>query len=184
MEDQQNITTDGFINPDYYKSATLDIIQRTITEYGYNPDKITANHLVALFRACYHALFEPKNNVFCNNKCNIPYNETNITTLYKIYLDICEQYVCMPSNYGFSRYTGIQEDTLLKYVTAARLETQRKRADFIQNKLSDTPIGATVLANNDRETGLMYNRQNLIERETVKQGLTVQDFVKIAQQDG
>ena len=181
METMQNITADGFINPDYYKQATLDVINRTIEQYNYNPDKITANHLRACLRACYHAIFEPASTNWQNHKCNIPYNKENITALYNIYLDICEQYVVIPSCYGFSRYTGIDENTLHDYVTAAKSETRKTRADYIQNKLSDTPIGAAVLANNDQDTGLMYNRQNLIERETVKQGLTVNDFVKIAQ---
>ena len=180
IDTQINISDNGDINATYYKQATLDIINRTIQEYNYNPEKITSNHLIALLRACYHALFEPTNTDWCNHRCNIPYTENNISILYNIYLDICEQYICIPSNYGFYRYTGIKEDTLLKYVTASRLETQQKRANFIQNKLSENPIGIVTLANNDKDTGLLYNRQNMIEKETIKQGLTLNDFVKIS----
>ena len=36
------------------------------------------------------------------------------------------------------------------------------------NGLFDTPLGKTVLANNDPETGLMFARQNMITAHEVK----------------
>ena len=178
-----NLDSDGFINSAYYKNASLDVIQREAEQNNIDLNKISANKLRALLRSCYHSIFEPDKRIYCNNACNIPYSEENINRLLSVYIEICELYSCIPSLMGFERYSGIQEDTLKKYVTVAGSLMCKMRKDYIQNALSDTPVGQIALANNDIDTGLMYNRQNMIERETVRQGLTLNDFVKISQKD-
>lgn len=175
-----NYNQDGSINTSYYKNACIDIIERTATERGLDLNKITTIQLKPLLRACYEALFKPEKTTFNNYKCNIKYNTPNITALLDLYINICENYNCIPSLYGFERFTGITEDTTQKYVTGSRLELLKSRRSFIQDKLTESNIGIITLANNDNDTGLMYNRQNMVERETIKQGLTLNELVKIS----
>lgn len=178
-----NIDTNNQINTEYYKNATIDIIQRCISDSGNDPNKITANQLRAYFRQAYYTLFKPDKPTIANNQNNIPYTSSNIEKLFNIYIDVCEMFSCIPSVYGFTRYTGIEEPTLYKYVTAARLQMLKSRKDYLQNMLSNTPIGGIALANNDQDSGLMYNRQNILDKQTIQQNISVSDFVKIAQND-
>ena len=182
MDTIQNINADGLINPDYYKNAINDICQRSIDEL-YPDTKITNNHMLAIMDCIYSSLFKPTHNLPNNQKCNIPYNTYNLTTLLNIYIELYNKYLCLPSMYSFSCMTGIDEPIINQYVTAARFKLSNNRRDKVQGKLYNSPLGVTVLANNDIDTGLMYNRQNMIDNQTVKQGLTVNDFVKISQQD-
>ena len=179
-KDNENLNADGFIDYNFYKNACIDIIERVADERGYDVYKLNANQLKSLLRECYYSLFQPEKTTFCNYKCNIPYNTDNITTLLDVYTSICEKYNCIPSLFGFERFSGITEDSTMKYVTASRLELIKLRKDYIQNKLTETPVGVIALANNDVDSGLMYNRQNIVERETIKQGLSLNDFVKIS----
>ena len=180
MDYTVNVNEDGYINKAYYKNASLDIIQRQIQDKQLDPNKITANQLKALFRQCYYSLFEPETNNFPPYNANIPYNTKNIEILLSIYTEICEIYSCIPSLYGFTRFTGIEEETIQKYVTAARLEMVKARKDYVQNSLSNSQVGTIALANNDTDTGLMYTRQNLVDKQTIQQNITLKDFVRIS----
>ena len=180
MNDNISLDESGNINKLYYYNATLDIIRREAEQDSIDLNKITANQLRAYLRICYHILYEPRKAQHYNNACIIPYTEDNILLLLYLYIEVCERFSCIPSLLGFERYTGIQEDTVKKYVTSVSSLIGKMRKDFIQNKLSDNPIGVVTLANNDQDTGLLYNRQNMIEKETIKQGLTLNDFVKIS----
>lgn len=180
MNTLQNIDSNGVINPAYYKTACIDIIERTAAERGIDLNKITSNQLKSLLRECYYTLFKPEKNSFPNYRCNIPYTTDNITALLELYIDLNDKYNCIPSLFGFERFCGITEDTTLKYVTGSRLELLKLRKLYIQNKLTESPVGVIALANNDQDSGLMYNRQNIVDHETIKQGLTVNDFVKIS----
>ena len=75
------------------------------------------------------------------------------------------------------------EGAYLEDKAGAKSEIVNNRKELVQNKLYDSPLGVTVLANNEASVGLMYNRQNIIDKQTVAQNITVKDFVKIAQKD-
>ena len=118
-----------------------------------------------------------------NRNCNIQYTETNISVLLEIYTSICRDFIIMPSLYGFSLLTGIQEDTVKSIVTPASLEILNSRREYIRNKLADNNLGVTVLANNDPSVGLLYTRQNAIETQAIRQGLSLSDLKPITQKD-
>ena len=80
---------------------------------------------------------------------------------------------------GFEYYTGIDDETVIKYVTSAPFEITKARKNNIQNALSNTTVGQITLANNDGDTGLMYTAQNMIQSEQIKQGLSVSDLYKL-----
>ena len=77
--------------------------------------------------------------------------------------------------------TGISEDALERYLTAGKSEVSKTRKEMVQNKLYETPIGVTVLANNEESVGLMYNRQNMIDKQTVSRNISLSDIRQIAQ---
>ncbi|MBP5411805.1 MAG: hypothetical protein J6Y47_00965 [Bacteroidales bacterium] len=77
--------------------------------------------------------------------------------------------------------TGITEETIQNYVTDARIAITNNRREKVQGKLYNSPLGVTVLANNDIDTGLLYNRQNIIDHESVKQGISFNDLCKLTE---
>ena len=175
MTDEQ-----GHLDEGQYLNAITDIINRTIDEYGYDPKHITANHLNACFTACRRALFDKP--TYATQRYNTDlslYTTDNMEALFRVYLNICERFVCIPSLYGFYRLTGIEEETTVKMLTPSSIEILKSRKEYIQNKLADSTLGVTVLANNDSSVGLMYTAQNQIRQETIKQGLTMSNLPKL-----
>lgn len=183
METSANYNPDGTLNIDYYRNATIDIIEREAEREGINPAKMTANDLRAYLREAYHSIFEPKpgeRGRYQNEKCNIyPYTEDKLKSLLDLYIDICARYRSIASMAGFGYYTGIDDETLTKYVTSAPFAISKARKNNIQNALSNTTVGQITLANNDADTGLMYTAQNMIQSEQIKQGLSVSDLYKL-----
>ena len=165
------------INPAYYKNVLVDYIQRF--KEDHNTDKLTNNNMLAICQDIQENVFAQRTNKQYNNNCNIPYSTHNITALFLIYKSVCLKYGCIPSMYGLSILTGIAEDTIKKYVTPAELEILKVRREMLRNALSDDRMGRIVLANNDSSYGLEYEKKNTIERETVRQGLALNDLPKL-----
>ena len=82
---------------------------------------------------------------------------------------------------GVKWLTGIDISTFETYVTDSRLLIQNIRKNAIQNKLQSFPIGVVTLANNDLDTALCYNRQNITDRATVSKALNFSDLVRIGE---
>lgn len=55
-----NYNPDGTLNIEYYRSATLDIIEREAERRGYTADNLPPTYLNAALRECYHSLFDPR----------------------------------------------------------------------------------------------------------------------------
>lgn len=191
METTQNYLTEldengqPQINIEYYRNTITDLITRYIEESQTNPykptinaDKITNNNMLSICIYIYESLFKREKAYKTDSACNIPYTQYNITALLQLYIDIVQSYGCIPSLYGFSRMTGIQEDTIKK-VTPATMEILNIRREMLRNALSDDRMGRIVLANNDSSFGLEYEKKNTIERETVRQGLALNDLPKL-----
>ena len=83
------------------------------------------------------------------------------------------------SMYGLSLLIHTSEETIKKYVTSAELEIINNRREYTRNKLFDNNLGLTVLANNDTSIGLLYTRQNAIETQAIRQGLSLSDLKPI-----
>lgn len=171
------------IEPSYYKNVIIDHIELYIQENNLDRTKLSNNALVAVSMDIYDSLFSNHHTKTRPNdntpKCNIPYTEYNISTLLELYKNIAVKYGCIPSLFGFSILTGIQEDTTKKYVTPASLEMTNLRRDLLRNLLADDKTGRIVLANNDSSFGLEYEKKNTLERETIKQGLTLQELPQL-----
>ena len=176
------IVTDegGQLNQVYYKNMILDIIERALQDRGIDTKDITANRIMFAFSAVREAIFNtPLNNPSMHNTNPAFYTEENIQALFNIYLQVAEFYNVFPSLYAFYRLTGIEEDTVTQYLTSAQLDMLKSRREWIRNKLGDSTLGVTVLANNDSSVGLMYTAQNQIRQESIKQGLTVESLPKL-----
>lgn len=174
------------IDISYYKNTINDLIIRYIEETQTNPykptinaDKITNNNMLSICIYIYESLFKREKAYKTDAASNIPYTQYNITSLLNLYVDIVQSYGCIPSLYGFSRMVGIQEETIKKIVTTSSMEMLNLRREMLRNALSDDRMGRIVLANNDSSFGLEYEKKNTIERETVKQGLALNDLPKL-----
>lgn len=173
------------IDPSYYKNIITDHIETYLQDNNIDRTKLTNNNMVAVSMDIYES-------VFCNHtdrttptnpqpKCNIPYTVYNINTLLEIYKAILIKYNCIPSLFGFSILTGIQEETTKRYVTPAGLEMTNLRRELLRNLLADDKTGRIVLANNDSSFGLEYEKKNTVERETIKRGLSLQELPQLGQ---
>ena len=174
------------IDVSYYRNTINDLIIRYIEESQSNPykptinaDKISNNNMLSICIFIYESLFKRDKAYKTDASCNVPYTKYNITSLLNLYIDIVQSYGCIPSLYGFSRMVGIQEDTIKKIVTTSSIEMLNVRREMLRNSLSDDRMGRIVLANNDSSYGLEYEKKNTIERETVRQGLALNDLPKL-----
>ena len=181
MDDLQNIDSNGNINETYYRNVINDHVERYIQEFGYDAARLTSNNLLAVCIQVYYDVFKPQKDLFTNKKCNIPYNKNNIEKLINIYTDLAFKYNCLPSMFTFSKLTGIDDETINDYVTVASSRLNNIRKEYLINRLNESTLGIVTLANNEQSIGLMYNRQNIIDHETVKQSLQVNDLIKLPQ---
>jgi len=166
------------INPDYYRNILTDFINDYMKETETPRNKLTGNDFLAICRKTYNTIFKP-DTTQVYKKCNIPYTEYNINTLYNLYIDICLSYKIHPSMYAFSIMTGLDEGTIYRYVTPSRDETLFLRREMLRNELAQDKFGRVVLANNDSSYGLEYEKKNTVEREQIKQGLSLYDLPQI-----
>ena len=182
MSESLYITEGGEIDFKRYYNTAVDIIDRALEERNISERDISANRIMFAFSAVRSALFDtPANTPSMHNTNPRFYTPDNIQRLFDMYLEIAEHYNVFPSLYAFYRLTGIQEDTTAEYLTSAQSEMLKSRREWIRNKLGESTLGVTVLANNDSSVGLMYTAQNQIRQETIKQGLAMADLPKLGQ---
>lgn len=168
-----------YIDSDYYIQQINIIIRGCCLEMQV--DKPDSNQINGFLRVAFNNLFRADKAERRTDKTNkIEYNEDNIKALLEIYVDVCNTWNALPSQYGFERLTGIPVVTADRYVTGAASYLQSARKTYIQNRLNNSPLGILTLANNDIETGLLYTRQNIVTHEAVKKSLSFEDLKRIA----
>jgi hypothetical protein len=177
MDNLQNIDSNGNINTSYYENAIRDCINLYINELGFDRSKINSNNLYAIMGYVCKSIFKQMDGR--NKQANIPYNENNIKSLLDIYINIAYDFGCLPSLRCFSRMVGIEEDTIVSYVTAARSLIRKERQEYTMNRLNESNLGVLTLANHEQSIGLMYNRQNIIDHASVKQSLNINDLIQL-----
>lgn len=168
------------INPTYYQNIITDYIESYIEQNNIDRNKLNNNNMLSICLDINKAVFTNLNQAYrTDRRANIPYTEYNINTLLRIYVDTVISYGCIPSLFAFSQLTGIDEGTAQKYLTPASIEIVNFRREMLRNLLADDKTGRIVLANNDASFGLEYERKNTIERETIKQGLSLGELPKL-----
>ena len=184
MDEQNYLSTldennKPMINPAYYKNVINDYIQTYLQEHNKTPDKLTNNNMLSICNEIRERIFKNDNKRYITDKsANIPYTQFNIDSLLNIYRDILLYYNCVPSLYGFSILTGLDEGTIKK-VSPSSSEILNLRREMLRNELYNDRMGRIVLANNDSSFGLEYEKKNTLERETIKQGLSVSDLPRL-----
>lgn len=168
-----------YIDSDYYIQQINIIIRGCCLEMQI--DKPDSNQINGFLRVAFNNLFrtEAEAGSF-QRKSKVALTEDNIHALIEIYIEVCNTWNALPSQYGFERLSGIKIDTACQYVTAARELLQIARKTYVQNRLNNSPLGILTLANNDIETGLLYTRQNIVTHEAVKKSLSFEDLKRIA----
>ena len=186
ITDNQNYlpTTDEnnkpMIDPTYYQNIITEYIESYIESNNLDRTKLNNNNMLSICLNINKAVFTNHNQAYrTDRRANIPYTEYNINTLLKIYVDTVISYGCIPSLFAFSQLTGIDEGTTQKYLSPASIEILNFRREMLRNLLADDKTGRIVLANNDASFGLEYERKNTIERETIKQGLSLGELPKL-----
>lgn len=169
-----------YIDADYYIQQINIIIRGCCLEMQV--DKPDSNQINGFLRVAFNNLFraETEARKVGERASKIALNEDNIKAMIEIYVAVCETWNALPSQYGFERLSGYKFETIDKYVTGAKDILQLARKTYVQNRLNNSPLGILTLANNDIETGLLYNRQNIITHEAVKKSLSFEDLKRIA----
>ena len=166
-----NRDSNGDIDTDYYRQAAIDVIRREADTNGIDTARMTSNQFNSLLKAAYRSLFRPEGRTQGRQGSKAGkagYTEREAVTLAELYTELCGIYNARPSAYGFSCLTGIDDGKTLDNLTAAKSNITKATKNAVLNGLFDTPLGKTVLANNDPETGLMFARQNMITAHEVK----------------
>ena len=162
------------IDPAYYQNVITDYIESYIDNNNLDRTKLNNNNMLSICLDINKAVFTNHKQAYSTDRrANIPYTEYNLNTLLRLYVDIVISYGCMPSLFAFSKLTGIDEGTVKKYLTPASIEIVNFRREMLRNLLADDKTGRIVLANNDASFGLEYEKKNITERETIRQGLAV-----------
>lgn len=134
--------------------------------------KIKHSTFESALRHVYKKLFQPDHTQLNNQLSLLPYDDLEVLDrLITIYNDLCM--MCDKTNglYGFSSLTGYALRTLegwaVDELNPARMQQVKKltetRKHLFRNMLSDDRTGRIVLANNDRELGLEYERSKAQE---------------------
>lgn len=152
----------------------------TLERFGYDPDaiedlqKIRHNAFETVLITIYEKLFKPEK-YNPQNICNslLPYNwdDSNIYILYTlvdVYIKLCS--ICGKSNgiTGFCSLTGYSHpiierwsgDPLNPSLVSIMQKLVKTNQHVLTNRLQDTPLGSVAVANNDKETGLEWSRNN------------------------
>ena len=155
-----------------------NVLYNAISNLGYNPDdpadrkNISQNELTAALNDVYKNIFKPDQTLCNNQKSKIDYNNIDLLQL------IVDKfiYICMSFNKSmgllqFSLFTGIGTTTLNDWRSEQGEKTNPKRSYIIKQLcethkglqiglLNASPVGALAVANNDKETGLEWAKNN------------------------
>lgn len=174
------MTEGGRIDTRRYFNAIIETIERAFEDRNIPIEKVTANRIMFAFSIVRETFFDHRQNIpLPHNTDPILYQSDNLRDIFGVYLKVCEYFDILPSLYAFERFTGITEDTTIAHLTAEQLELLKSRREWVRNKLGESTLGVTVLANNDSSVGLMYTAQNQIRQETIKQGLSMGELPKL-----
>lgn len=164
--------------------------------------KVKHSTFEAALRFVFKSLFKPEHTQLNNMLSLLPYDDlTVLDRLIDIYNDLCM--MCDKTNgvQGFSAMTGYGYRTLNKWLVdetnPERMQITKRLAEtrkhLFRNSLSDDRMGRIVLANNDKELGLEYERRRtpeisktavfILPGEQARAGLPGQGLPEISKAD-
>ena len=151
------------------------IMQQYFDLYNYDvstPDnrkKISHNELTHCLKYIYNNLFKTDISLCNNQNSRFDYNDIELlTTLANIYIDIALYFNKSLGLMQFSIFIGVDPVTLIEWLNDERNPARTRILKNIQeyhkmehiNLLNQSPVGALAVANNDRETGLEWTKNN------------------------
>ena len=177
----------NIINPETIRSQVEDCITEYCNIYGidlYNYNQrvnIKHSEVNNILRYCYNKLFKPSKGLMNNQKSLIDYDSIEqLQAVSDTFLDVCSLFNKSLGLWSFSIFTGIDDNTIIRWSSQDGEKANPKRWEILKNikeynkgalvsLLKDTPVGALAVANNDKETGLEWakNQAATITNNTV-----------------
>ena len=169
----------NIINPDLIQSQVKSCIDEYCSIYGidlYNYSQrsnIKHNEVNNILLYCYDHIFKPSKGLMNNQKSLIDYdNIEQLEAVINTFIHVCLLFNKSLGLMSFSLFTGIDDNTLLRWSSQDGEKINPKRWGLIKNikehnknmlisNLKDSPVGALAVANNDTETGLNWSANQL-----------------------
>lgn len=172
----------NFIKKETVYDDVITAVNETLQTMGYNnrgvdnsnekkPRYISHNEVNYVLRQVYRKLFKPDKPLYNNQNSKINYNDVEVLNeLANVFIDICSTFNKSLGLVSFSYLTGIDVETMRDWTIDGaagnparlriikRIQTEHKAAHIAL--LNEAPVGALAVANNDRETGLEWAKQN------------------------
>ena len=168
------------INTDSLQKQVDNLINVYCDKYGINLSSykdrtnIKHNEVNNILRFIYNNLFKPNKPQISNKKSLLNYDDIEqLQAASDLFINICMLFNKSLGLYSFSMFTGIDDNTLLRWfsdegkkLNPARWEILKNIKEFnkaaLISNLKDTPVGALAVANNDTETGLEWATKQAI----------------------
>lgn len=172
----------NFIKKETVYNDVINAVNETLNTMGYNnrgvdnsnekkPRYITHNEVNYVLRQVYRKLFRPDKPLYNNQRSKINYNDVEVLNeLANVFIDLCSTFNKSLGLISFGYLTGIDHETMRQWLyndgtanparlaVLKRIQTEHKAAHIAL--LNEAPVGALAVANNDRETGLEWAKQN------------------------
>lgn len=170
------IPKDKYINIDTVCSDIDKCINDFLIMQGIENDyksRINIKHQTvnALFIYIYEQLFKPDQTLKNNQRSYVDYDNIQLLqVLADKYINICQYFNKSLGLMSFGYMVGVTYSTLNNWINAAdSSELSRARFDVLKSIqeshkvaqisiLNDSPVGALAVANNDKETGLEWSK--------------------------
>ena len=168
------------INTDNLQNQVDALITVYCDKYGINLNSykersnIKHNEVNNILRFIYNNLFKPNKPQLSNKKSLLNYDDIeHLQAAADLFINICMMFNKSLGLDSFSLFTGIDDNTLLRWyspegekLNPARWEILKNIKEFnkaaLISNLKDTPVGALAVANNDTETGLEWATKQAI----------------------
>lgn len=163
-----------------------DCINEYCNKYGLDIDNynfrvnIKHNELNNMFRYVYNSLFKPNKTFMNNEKSLIDYNNNDLLSVIAgKFIDLCLFFNKSMGLMSFCIFTGIDDNTIIRWSSPEGEKLNPKRWELLKSikelnkamlisNLKDSPVGALAVANNDKETGLEWSK-NQVQQITTNQ---------------
>ena len=166
----------NYINADDITDKVNQVFNDCVVSLGYDPNSpadrkaITHNEVNYCLRQVYIKLFKPEKALYNNQKSLVNYDDIDLlTVLANVFIDLCFNFNKSLGLMSFSYLVGVDYTTLNRWLNDR--ESNPKRYDVLKciqenhkaaqiGLLNGSPVGALAVANNDKETGLEWAKNN------------------------
>lgn len=170
----------NIINPETLQDEVNEVITDYCSKFNINiydykeRSNIKHNEVNNILRYCYKSIFKPNNGLMNNQKSVIDYDDINqLEATVNSFLDVCMLFNKALGLWSFCIFSGIDDNTVIRWYSDEGKKLNPKRWELLKSikeynkgalisSLKDSPVGAMAVANNDRDTGLMWSANQAI----------------------